>query len=64
MFGRTGPNSPRFGMNHSLETKAAWSVKRSNTIYQYNTSGELVATYLGLAQCAAQPWSCPKARAP
>ena len=23
MFGRTGPNSPRFGMNHSLETKAA-----------------------------------------
>jgi group I intron endonuclease len=54
MFGRTGPNSPRFGVKHSLETKAAWSVKRSNTIYQYNTRGELVATYLGLAQCAAQ----------
>jgi group I intron endonuclease len=54
MFGRKGPDSPRYGTNHSLETRAAWSAKRSNTIYQYNSSGELIATYLGLEECAAQ----------
>jgi group I intron endonuclease len=54
MFGRSGLNSPRYGTIHSLETKAKWSVKRSNTIYQYNKDGELISTYLGLAQCATQ----------
>jgi hypothetical protein len=49
MFGRIGPDSPRYGIKHSQETKAPWSAKISNTIYQYNKNGELVATYLGLA---------------
>lgn len=54
MFGRTGPDSPRFGTKHTEETRAAWSKVRSNTIYQYNINGELITTYLGLIQCANQ----------
>ena len=32
-----GPNSPRYGAKHSEETKAIWSAKISNTVYQYNS---------------------------